>query len=172
MSDETENYSNSQPYLKRLDESTIRIKIDPSPILFEIQKKLAGGYEEFYQDKDGNLKSRWKQIGKKLLNDEGIQKCMTHASSVINQATVLGNFKDSNEKNRFFLFWKKNLRKELYINKYNYGIETSSAVNHILIVVSAFADLFLTRLIGRKEAESLEKTHNIVENVNQEPRKG
>src|SRR6056297_3226844 len=163
MSDETENYSNSQPYLKRLDESTIRIKIDPSPILFEIQKKLGGGYEEFYQDKDGNLKSRWKQIGKKLLNDEGIQKCMTHASSVINQATVLGFFKDSNEKNKFFLFWKKNLRKELYINKYTYGMESSSDVNHVLIVISAFADLFLTRLIGRKDAEALEKIYNVNE---------
>jgi len=171
MVQESPEIENPTQYFPQKDDSSIRFRLDPSKILYEIQKKLQGSYTE-YVWVEGQLEKKEHTIGKKLLNDEGIQKVMTHASSIINQATVLGNFKDSNEKNRFFLFWKKNLRKELYINKYNYGIETSSAVNHILIVVSAFADLFLTRLIGRKEAESLEKTHNIVENVNQEPRKG
>lgn len=172
MEGQSEGFYNNSGSYRGLDESTIKTKIDPTPILFEIQKKLAGGYEEFYENKEGNLQSRWRNVGKKLLNDEGIQKCMTHASSIINQATVLGFFKDTHEKTKFFLFWKKNLRKELYINKFKYGMESASDVNHVLIVISAFADLFLTRLIGRKDAEALEKIYNVHEHIEPQRNRG
>lgn len=153
--------------------NSIKERLDPSLILFEIQKKLQGGYQRmFIDDTTGKIKHEWVTTGKKLLNDEGIQKVMSHASSIINQATVLGYFKDTGEKTRFFLFWKKNLRRELYVNKYDYGIDDATGVNHILITISSFADLFLTRLIGRKEAEALEKTYNVVENVQTDNQKG
>jgi len=163
--DAQDSESAPQQQQPQQDQNTVRMRLDPREILFEIQKKLEGRHEKYYLNQNGVLDSKTVQYGKRLLNDEGIQSVMNRAYSIINQATVLGYFKDENDKNRFFMAWKDDFRKELFINKYNFGMETPSNVIHVLNVVSYFADLFLTRLLGGREAEQLSKQHNIVERV-------
>lgn len=160
----------AEPQQYNIDNS-VRFRLDPRQVLHEIQKRLEGGYEQYYFDSQNNLQSRWVKHGDKLVNDRGAQMVMNRAYSIINQATVLGFFKDTNERNRFFLAWKDDFRKELFINKFKYGIETASGVTHVLNVVSYFADLFLTRLIQGRESEQLSKSHNIVEQVSPEQQK-
>src|SRR6056297_449520 len=154
------------------EDNSIKYRLDTHRILLAIESKLKGSYESYYTDEEGNIRSKNITVGKKLVNDEGLQKIMSMVSSVINNHTVLGFFKNTNDKNRWFLFWKKKFRKELFINKYNYGINNSSGVNHILIMISSFVDLFLSRLINRNEARALEKNYTVNEIINKNPKQG
>lgn len=146
-----------------MDADSLKFRLNPEPILFEIEKKLKGGFLEYGKDEKGEVKSKWVTTGSQLMNDKGIQRIMNRASSVINHATVLGYFKDFNEYFKFMYIWRGAFRREIFMNRKEYGIERVPDIDHIISVVSDFAELFLTRLIGREESKALQRMVNVVE---------
>lgn len=166
-----EQYGYVPPKLNS-DTDSLKFRLDPTNIILEIQKRLNGGYQKISITEQGTYKSEFVKIGKKLLNDEGLQRVINKISSVVNQATVLGYLADVKEVKYFMISWRKDLRSELFNNLEKYGIENSISARHILDICSDFVYLFLTRLIERNESKSLQEIHSINEIRSSDDNKG
>lgn len=159
------------------DKDSLLIRLDPVTVIKEVEKKLAGGYYLHVEVQDANtgqIKTDKKFIstGKALMNSEGIQNVINRVSSIVNRATVLGNLPDDGAVKDFMRQWQTELRKDIFKNFERYGIESCPMAINIISIATNFSYLFLTRLIGGREAESLRATHTISEVRNPPERKG
>lgn len=88
-------------------------------------------------DKDGNER----QIGKPLMNEEGISSVIGQVQSLVNQVTIMSNFKD-NDIPMMVEFLGDTLAKDLMMNRIAYKIESTSSRDKIYF--SALATTFVT----------------------------
>lgn len=144
--------------------SALEIRLKTEGLLLELREKLEGCVISIVQDKEGNPKILKEQVGKPLLNDEGVHGLMFFLTTIINVATVQGNFENEEIYKLFLGGALSDLNFLLAANGPIWGLK---AENQTLLFrsCSSFIQMFTSRLIRNKERESYAATFKSNENV-------
>jgi len=152
-------------------EGALKLRLDTSAILKDIELNLKGEILDFYQDETtGEIKTRTRKIGTRKANDRGIQAIMNFLEARCNTAVVQGNLNNDNFEN--FIFWSRlELNKHLFLNRENYEIspyDYEGVVNDTLGLLY----LFVSRTIDNEERKSYAQTIKTTESATIQQNKG
>jgi len=151
-----------------ISESALRLRLDTSDTIRNIEMHLRGFFEELYQDEKGLIKRKKIITGKPLMNDEGIQWVMNFVNNLYNRHLAMGNFAtDRHGRSDMYDFYIECLRKELSIHLiikiYDYNIKEDD-FGGVISTIMSFLKVFFTRAIDNKEREGLSLTSKVIEN--------
>ena len=158
MSEDTQLPNNQVEYVSQRtngleNDSSIKIRLDVSEVIQEIEFYLRGLEVNYYKDTDTNIvDSRVVPMGEKKLNDIGIKAILSKARAIINKAVVMGNLTYEQ-----WLEQIKSIRIEfvmlLYINFHYWGVKWDYDIVEITDMCLNCIEPLLTRTIDNKERE-------------------
>jgi hypothetical protein len=146
-----------------VNQSALEMRLDTKELLAAIQKFLTGEMAYTVQDKDtGEIKITTVKTGEPLANQIGINHIINLVSSIINPATVQGNYTDD--------WWREclvRLRGQLaaiiVCNTVKWEIEPTARKSIMVFIMDGLVVPFTSRLIDNKERESYANTIRSVE---------
>jgi len=145
--------------------NNLQLRLSPEKTLYEIETSLAGGHwTTIYDEKTGRVKTQWENKGEKLLNENGVQAVMRICRSVINTSTVQGKLTHT-EINDFMRNFHKQLASILMRGKHNYEIKTINDYHSIILIVTSFTRLFLSRTEEGFGSTQLTETSKTIETI-------
>lgn len=148
----TTQYSSNN--FSNVNESSLQIRLDTSKLIEDIQMYLEG--KEWVIETKNNQNVPVKKLiaeCKPKANSEGVNGLMFRIKSLMNQATVMGNFTEDLFKNRLSEM-RKSLARDLVINMQAWGINE----NDLFLICDGIMDTmwaFMSRLINNEERKSL-----------------
>ena len=143
-----------------MSESVMKYRLDTRDVLFDIEMQLRGK-QLVWVTLDGEVREEWQSVGKKKMNDEGIQSIISYLRSVLGPHTVQGNFKEEGYDDLICEI-DMYLTENVMVNLHNWGMSIED-YNYILDTVVTTLRLFLSRTIDNKERESYAATMRSVE---------
>lgn len=133
-------------------ETALRIRLDTSPLKYQIQMFLEGKHEAIERNTYGQLVTVQRPKGEPLANKIGVQRIMSYLESVINSQVVQGNF--ALDRYEWFMErTRKELARHLFVNMYSYGI-TQEEYPLIVDMICSMIELFVSRVINDLERKS------------------
>lgn len=165
------NYQANQNYAYNMgfqSATALQIRLDTSSVVRQIEIYLKGIREEVYQDDHGNINTRFKYIGKPLINNQGLQWLMNFIESLFNVQVVQGNFEEYDQYAAYLERTRKDLAEHLMINLNNYEIKEEN-YGGIISSIMRFIEAFMSRLISNKERESYANTMKMIESTSTRP---
>jgi len=150
---------NNQPFVT---DTAMELRLSVREPIFEIYKYLTGKMTIPVYDPDlGEYKHVEKSFGNPKANDEGIHSLMMFVNSVINTATVQGNF-DINQYSDYIADKRDELRRMIVVNSYKWKIP-DNYLSMITDTIMAFIEPFISRTIGDGERGSYRDTMRLTE---------
>lgn len=163
--------------LKRLNEyNALQVRLNTDDILRRIEIYLRGVVVNIKVDAEGIPQQETTKVGEPKLNELGIQSIMSRISTMINPATVQGNFADdgkgfSEDYEIYIEEAKISLHHELFVNTYRYMVETED-IKPIIDTIMGMVVPFMSRLIGNKERDSYGESLRTIESMTQKNNEG
>lgn len=108
--------------------------------------KLELTFRNIILDKKGNAT----QVGKPLMNDEGVRSVIGQVQALVSQVTVMSNL-DARTRDALRDFLADTIAKDLMLNRSRYGIENSSARDRIFMEAVAMAVITMNRAADEGE---------------------
>jgi len=168
--DENNNYETSyNTYSNRNNsfDSAIQIRLDSRQIIENIEIYLRGLEVRFESDENGQIKQTQHQVGKPLLNADGVRTLLNWVQLSINSQVAQGNWvvdkgKRSSDYDIYIGNFREDLCKMLIIKCDDWDIideDIEGIIDCIMIIVEPF----MSRLIDNKERESYQQTLKTIE---------
>ena len=143
------------------DTNILTLRLDTSPLIKDIEVFLRGTRLEKVNDEKGVTSFQQIEVGKPLMNSEGVQAIINYLRLTLSPHTVQGNFTDSDY--RFFVAeMDNNLSCNTMINLDRWDIDEND-YDHINDSIISSVQLFVSRLIDNKERDSYNATMRSVE---------
>ena len=157
--DNSMNYSNNKDFI---NQNALKVRLDVSEVLIDIESFLRGYKTDYTQDNQGNITPIKIKTGEAKCNNEGVQSILSFLRMIINTQVVQGNFvTDSGNDSSMYYNYVSNCRSDLtdamILNIYKWGININEA-EFIADSIMNIVIPFMTRLIDNKERESYANT--------------
>lgn len=144
------------------DISALQIRLQTDNQIQKIRTFLSGKETITLEDTEtGRLKFQEHKIGKRLMNDEGVNHLTNYISSVINPQVVQGNYGLEWYQEQLYNTHKR-LAFILTVNRPIWEIEATARYS-IMGFLMEFIKPYLSRLIENKERESYSQTLKTME---------
>lgn len=149
---QTQYATNNYPYVT---ENALQMRLDTTKLLDEIQMYLEGKHWTMETNDKGKTVAVKKSIDdcEPKANPEGVNSLMFRVKSLMNQATVMGNFTEDMFKDRLSQM-RTSLARDLVINTQKWGIKDED----LYLICDGIMDTmwaFMSRLINNEERKSL-----------------
>jgi hypothetical protein len=169
--EQTSDISNTSGQLASFATSdALRIRLDVSQLLQDIERDLRGEIIIITQDDSGNVSTKRQKVGKKKANDSGIQVIMKFLKSLVNTAGIQGNL--TPEAYETFLCNKHlEFSKRLWVNLYEYEIDYRD-FDGIIEDCMSLVELVVSRTINNLERDSYNQTIKHSETATVEQKRG
>ncbi|MFO7968674.1 MAG: hypothetical protein R6U15_00995 [Candidatus Izemoplasmatales bacterium] len=133
------------------NDSSIKIRLDVSEILQEIEFYLRGKEVNYYKNsKTGMVEPTLIQMGKKKLNEVGIKSILAKSRALVNKGVVMGNLTIAQWKEQI-MYIRIELIKLLYNNYHNWEIKEDYDIVEITDIIMNTVENLLTRPIDNEE---------------------
>jgi len=142
---------------------TFSLRTDPAPLLKQIELQLRNEKEE--KNKEGILIRKKIPNTEPICNEQGIQEILQRTKSIINNHSVQGNQKTTEEHYRRMREIADSLTTYLYSNYIEWDLNLKR-VNSVIDSIYFLTDIFLTRTLDNKERELYGETYK--ESTNRE----
>lgn len=148
-------------------DSALQIRLDTVKIIENIEIYLRGLEIRFETDKEGNIKETQKQVGKSLLNADGVRSLLNWIQLTINSQVAQGNWiidkgKTSSYYDQYVGNFREDLCKMIIIKSDDWEImdeDIEGTIDCIMFIVEPF----MSRLLDNKERESYQQTIKSIE---------
>jgi hypothetical protein len=160
--EQTKGYS-SLPNNPYNTEGSLRLRLDPREFLESTEIDLRGSVQIPYTDpKTGKPELICKEVGRRKMNDDGIQDTMNFLRATINTAGIQGNITDEKAFKEFCYFRQLDLIQNFFIKEPEYDL---NEIDVPFIISNSMASIRVigSRTIGNKERESLGQTERHTE---------
>jgi len=171
MTTETQNTNSFSQFSKpRQDYNVIKIRLDTTALLSDIESFLRGSKDIVVQDKvTGNLVMQTINTGKAKMNEAGLRTLLNWISATVNSQVVQGNFPYdkgnsgvSTAYNNYIYNYRLSLMNTIIINCVDWDINDNDLEGLIDFVMNLIKP-FMSRLIGNKERDSYADTIKTVD---------
>jgi hypothetical protein len=164
------SYSQVQA-LNYANESSIKIRLDVSNLLKDIELDLRGKMITYSQDENtGRIEKIEVTVGDPKANDKGVQTIMKCVKSIINVASIQGNL-EKDQYQDFLYQLNLDLNELIFVNMFKFGISDED-YKGIIDDILNLAFLVISRTIDNKERESYSQTVKHTENQTIDNRRG
>lgn len=161
MDTETSNAISSHN-MAYMTPSALQMRLETTENVEKVEIFLSGMKSFTLQDETtGKIKIQKKQVGRRLMNDEGVSHLVNYVGSVINPQVVQGNYSEEWYRQQLELTHKR-LAFMITVNRPFWEIDPNSRYS-IIGFIMEFVKPFLSRLIDNKERESYAATIRSVE---------
>ena len=159
---EEQSQSLSSHNMAYMTPSALQMRLETNENLEKIEVFLSGQKIYTFQDEEtGDIKIKKKQIGRRLMNDEGVSHIVNYVSSVINPQVVQGNYSEEWYRQQLELTHKR-LAFMITVNRPYWDLDPNARYSVIGFIME-FVKPYLSRLIDNKERESYAATIRSVE---------
>jgi len=157
-----EDFSRSETENLEADSSIIKIRLDTSPILQQLETTLSGSVLVVKTDEDGNPFQTYEQVTEPKCNKAGYQGIMSFVHSVINTQSLQSYLKDEDVYNTYVKRVYMRFIDDLMQNLYEWGVDED---DYRLIVHSVMntIELVTTQAIHGGTRSSISSSARIVE---------
>ena len=152
--------------------SALEVRLKTDQILAELKQRFEGKMLIFETDNvTGSVNPKVVNVGKPLMNEDGIQCMLGIVASHINTGTVQGNFTSPEDYNKFMTRFHVKIIDAVFINSPDWAINPNNQ-RLIIQMVVGLTELFLSRLIYNKEREGYALTLQSRENTTHQQKGG
>lgn len=145
-----------------INSSALQLRLNTEPLLVQLEANIRG--IEYYVDDKGETRAR--RVSQPLFStEEGIRNYMTIIRSVINTSVVQG-FTNQEHYQDYLCRFRKDLAKNLMINRLNYGLNINNYSMVISLAMNTI-ELFISRTIDNKERDGYNVNMRVLENTQQ-----
>jgi len=145
-----------------LTPSALQMRLETVDKIEAVELFLSGVRTYTIQDQDtGKIKVVKQQVGKRLMNDEGVSHLTNYVGSIINPQVVQGNYNEDWYRQQLESTHKR-LAFIITVNKPYWEIDSNSRYS-IIGFIMEYVKPFLSRLLDNKERESYAATMTSVE---------
>lgn len=151
--------SNALKYAQSNREAnSLKIRLETNDIKLEISKFLTGRTRKYFLDpKTNDIEIKEVDTGVPQVNALGYQAVMSYVESVVNKATVMGNFPEMGDLYSYLRRSRRNFTLHLWINMYKFGIKTDE-FKGMLNNIFSLIEPFMTRTVGDGERATIRET--------------
>lgn len=157
MSEQNQYYD---PVSARQD-SMISYRLNTDPIIERLYAYLTGTQMISEKDERGVASYHVRQVGYRIMNDQGAQHVVNYVQGLINPSTVQGNYKMEMYENHIERI-HRSISKIVILNYPDWDMKIGD-YNAVCDFIMNLAETYLSRLINNKERESYIPTQRIVE---------
>lgn len=120
---------------------SIVLLTDPSDILEEMEMSFRGMQER---------RGEWVQVGRPLMNDDGISDMMSVVRSIVNRDTIMSLI-DKKNLDSTLLDLGDTITEVLMLNRYRYGIQNDAARRMIVTIIMNKSEMCMRRALDKNE---------------------
>lgn len=168
---QTQNSSGAMVSHQGTSEGVIKLRLDTAQIKTDMELFLRGKQMvPVYDHETGETNIQIKDIGKPLMNEEGIQCMLMTLTNTINAHGVQGNWKSDYFEN-FIAEVDENISVDVWVNMNKWEV----ALENYNVICNAFMNLlqqYASRIIDNKERESYGASMKTQESVLQSGQRG